>query len=99
MQLLPPPLRLLHLVSETTPTTLLRVDLAQFIETRSLTQARAHLVAMDPAVQSFLERLDTTLKEHTAAINASNAKVDDLVAWRPDLERRVADLSDVVPAL
>ncbi|XP_044370802.1 uncharacterized protein [Triticum aestivum] len=69
------------------------------METRSLRQARIRLIAMDPSVQSFLERLETTLKEHTAAIHASNSKIDDLVAWRPDLERRVTDLSEAVAVL
>ena len=54
---------------------------------------------MDPSIQSFLERLETTLKEHTTAIQASNAKVEDIMAWRPDLEWRVVDLTKSVAAL
>lgn len=57
---------------------------------------------MDPSIESFLDGLDATLKANskaTAEIQASTAKIDDLVAWRLDLERRVADLGDVVAAL
>ena len=48
----------LHLVSEPIPTPFHCIGLAQFIETRSLRQGRAHLMAMDPSIQSFLERLE-----------------------------------------
>ena len=88
-----------HLVSETNTTSFRRVDLAQFVETQALHQARSRLMTMDPSIQSFLERLETTLKEHTATIQASTAEVDDLVAWHPDLARRVADLTDSVASL
>ncbi|KAE8797080.1 Protein argonaute 1A [Hordeum vulgare] len=71
-------------------------DLAQFIETRSVNQARAQVVAMYPNIQTFLVRLDTIVKEHTAAIQASKCKVDDLMVWLPNLERRVVNLSDTV---
>ncbi|KAE8771314.1 hypothetical protein D1007_56836 [Hordeum vulgare] len=66
--------------SETSPPHLRLADLDRFITTRSQSQAHAHLAAMDPAIQTFLERLDNTLMEHTVAIHASNAKVDDLLA-------------------
>lgn len=65
-------------------------------------QARSQLAAMDPAVEAFLERLDSTMKAQSKAIaeiQASTAKIDALVAWRPDLEKRVADLGDAVAAL
>lgn len=54
---------------------------------------------MDPTIQAFLDRLDSTLAAHTAAIQASTARIDEIVAWRPDLERRIADLGDAVAAL
>ncbi|KAE8813932.1 hypothetical protein D1007_08848 [Hordeum vulgare] len=69
------------------------------MEIRSLRQARAGVIAMDPAIEAFLERLESTLVAHTVTLNASKAKVDDLVAWRPDLERCVADLGGTVAAL
>ena len=50
---------------------------------------------MDPAIEAFLDRLDNTLKAQNKAIaeiQASTAKIDDLVNWRPDLEKRVSDL-------
>lgn len=60
------------------------------------------MAAMDPSIQAFLDRLDSTLVADTmaiASIQASTAKIDDIISWRPDLERRVADLSEAVAAL
>lgn len=54
---------------------------------------------MDPVIQAFLDRLDATLTAHMAAIQASTARIDEIVAWRPDLEHRVADLGGAVAAL
>ena len=57
---------------------------------------------MDPTVEAFLERLDNTLKAQNKAIaeiQASTAKIDDLVHWRPGLEKRVSDLGYAVAAL
>lgn len=54
---------------------------------------------MDPAVQTFLEKLETILAANIAEIQAQSAKIDDLVVWRPDLEWRAADLGDVVAEL
>nr|XP_040252089.1 uncharacterized protein LOC109754163 [Aegilops tauschii subsp. strangulata] len=57
---------------------------------------------MDPSIEAFLDRLDNTLKAQDkviAEIQASTAKIDELVNWRPDLEKRVADLGDAVAAL
>lgn len=56
------------LPSETIPPPFPRTDLAQFIKTRSLRLARAHLVAMDSAVKAFLDKLETTLTANTGAI-------------------------------
>lgn len=84
------------------PTSLPRIALAQFVEMRRLRQARSDLAAMDPSIEAFLTRLDSTLAAHSkgiAEIQASTAKIDDLVAWRPDLEKRVADLGDAMAAL
>ena len=58
---------------------------------------------MDPSVSAFLTRFETKIEaaidgltkvQHTTA-----TKIDDLLSWRPDLERCVADLSDAVAAL
>lgn len=54
---------------------------------------------MDPAIKAFLDKLDAALDANTAATKATNAKINDLISWRPDLERRVADLGDAVAAL
>ena len=57
---------------------------------------------MDPSIQAFLDRLDATLVAHSASIatiQAQTAKIDDLVAWRPDLEKRVTKLGAAVTAL
>lgn len=54
---------------------------------------------MDPSVQAFLDKIDATLQANTKAQLVTQAKIDDLVAWRPDLERRIADLGEAVTAL
>ncbi|XP_073357893.1 uncharacterized protein [Aegilops tauschii subsp. strangulata] len=57
---------------------------------------------MDPSIQAFLDRLDATLVAHStsiATIQAQTTKIDDLVAWRPDLEKRIAELGAAVTAL
>ena len=59
-------------------------------------------MAMDPSIEAFLDRLDNTLKAQNkviAEIQASTSKIDELVNWRPDLEKRVADLGDAVAVL
>lgn len=57
---------------------------------------------MNPSIQAFLNRLDSTLMAHStsiAAIQASTAKIDELAVWRPDQEKHVVDLSTAVSAL
>ena len=89
-----------HLVSETPVTTPLRSALAHLIETRGLRQARG---ARAPGVSAFLSRFETKIEAAidglTKAQQTTTTKIDDLLSWRPDLERRVADLSDAVAAL
>ena len=50
---------------------------------------------MDPAVKAYLDNLTAKMEANTTVTN----RLDDLENWRPDLERRVSDLSDVVTAL
>ena len=58
---------------------------------------------MDPSVSAFLTRFETKIEAAidglTKAQQSTSTKIDDLLAWRPDLERRVADLGDAVTAL
>lgn len=54
---------------------------------------------MDPVVKAFLDKLEVSLEVSTAAQRTTAAKIDELIAWTPDLERRVADLGDAVAAL
>lgn len=58
---------------------------------------------MDPGVSAFLTKLEANLEAkmdaQTKAQQTTAAKIDELLAWRPDLERRVADLGDAVAAL
>ena len=54
---------------------------------------------MDPAAKAYLDKLTATMEANTAALTAVTIRLDDLVAWRPDLERRVSDLGDPVTAL
>lgn len=53
---------------------------------------------MDPSIKAFLDKLESTLEANTTAQRATAAKIDEIVAWKPDLERRVADLGDAVAA-
>ena len=59
--------------------------------------------AMDPSVSAFLTRFETKIEAAidglTKAQQSTATKIDDLLSWRPDLERRVADLSDAVAVL
>ncbi|XP_040244116.3 uncharacterized protein [Aegilops tauschii subsp. strangulata] len=58
---------------------------------------------MDPSVSAFLTKLEAKIEAsmdaQTKAQQATSAKIDEVLKWRPDLERRVADLSDAVAAL
>ena len=58
---------------------------------------------MDPSVSSFLTKLEAKIEAsmdaQTKAQQPTSAKIDEVLKWRPDLERRVADLSDAVDAL
>ena len=58
---------------------------------------------MDPSVSAFLTRFKTKIEAAidglTKAQQTTSTKIDDLLSWRPDLERRVADLSDTLAAL
>lgn len=73
--------------------------LAHFIETRRLRQARLQLEHMDPAVKSYLDKLSATMEANTTALTVITSRLDDLAAWRPDLEKCVADLGEAVAAL
>ena len=73
--------------------------LANFVETRRLRQARLQIEAMEPTMKEYMERITSSMDEfclelrnNTAAIHANTSRLDDLLTWRPDLERRVADL-------
>ena len=57
-------------------------------------------------MKEYMEKITTSMDEfrlelrrNTAAIHARTAKLDDLTAWRPDLERRVDLLADAVADL
>ena len=58
---------------------------------------------MDPSVSAFLTRFETKIESAidglTKAQQSTATKIDDLLSWRLDLERRVADLSDAVALL
>ena len=54
---------------------------------------------MHPALKSYLDKLTATMEANIAALTAVTTRLDDLVAWRPDLERRVSDLGNAVTAL
>ncbi|KAE8821699.1 hypothetical protein D1007_00105 [Hordeum vulgare] len=61
---------------------------------------------MDPSFKDYFEKLITSLDAihidlcaNTMAINTTVAKLDDLVQWHPDLERRVEQLSIAVAKL
>ena len=58
---------------------------------------------MDPGVSAFLSRFEAKIEAAidglTKAQQSTTTKIDDLLSWRPDLERRVADLGDAVTAL
>lgn len=58
---------------------------------------------MDPSVKAFLDRFESQIQAsidaNTKAQQHTASKIEDLLAWRPDLERRVADLGDGVAAL
>lgn len=54
---------------------------------------------MDPAIKAFLDKLETALDASIAAQRTTATKINELMACRPDLERRVADLGDAVAAL
>lgn len=69
------------------------------METRSLRLARNQLEAMDPAIKTYHDKLSSMMEANTAALIAISSKIDDLTSWRPDLEKRVADLSATVTAL
>lgn len=50
---------------------------------------------MEPAIKSYLDSLWNSLDANTAAMQAQTAKIDDLLAWRPDLEKRVGNLAAI----
>lgn len=54
---------------------------------------------MDPSAKAYLDKLTATMEANIAALTAVTARLNDLIAWRPDLERRVSDLGDAVTAL
>lgn len=54
---------------------------------------------MYPAIKALLDKLETALDASIAVQCTTATKIDELVAWRPDLERRLADLGDAVAAL
>lgn len=54
---------------------------------------------MDPAIKAFLDTLEASLEASTSAQRATAVKIDKLIAWKPDLERRITDLGDAVAAL
>ncbi|XP_073359664.1 uncharacterized protein [Aegilops tauschii subsp. strangulata] len=61
---------------------------------------------MDPTMKEYMEKITSSMDEfrvelrnNTAAVHANTAKLDDLLTWRPDLERHVAKLSDAVADL
>ena len=53
---------------------------------------------MDKITKS-MDEFRIELRGNTAAIHAHTAKLDDLVAWRPDLEHRVDQLTNAVAEL
>lgn len=54
---------------------------------------------MDPAIKTYLDSLKNSLDANTAAMQAQSMKIDDLMASRPELERRVNDLAVAVSDL
>ena len=72
-------------------TSILLPDLAHLIEARGIRHGRFLVEAMDPSAKAYLDKLTATMEANTAALTAVTIRLDDLVAWRPDLERRLYD--------
>ena len=94
-----------HVVSEATH------HPAVALETLRQASARVQLFAtMDPALKSYLDKFTETLtkasddtradiKELKAQIGVQTAQVEELVAWKPDLEARFSKLQEAVSLL
>ncbi|KAE8821722.1 hypothetical protein D1007_00128 [Hordeum vulgare] len=61
---------------------------------------------MDSTMKDYMEKITSSMDEfhlelrnNTAAVRAITVNFDDLLSWRPDLERRVADLGVAVSDL
>ena len=54
---------------------------------------------MDPTFKEYFNKLTSSLDGIHADIRSTAAKLEDLVAWRPELERRVDRLSTAVAEL
>ena len=54
---------------------------------------------MDPAIKTYSDKITSMMEANMTAVTAVTTCLDDLAAWRPDLERCIADLGDVVAAL
>lgn len=54
---------------------------------------------MDPSFKEYFNKLTSSLDGIHADIRSTAAKLEDLVAWRPELERRVDRLSIAVAEL
>ena len=70
--------------------------MAHLVERRSLTSAKDQIAVMDPSFKDYFDKLSNSLEgihanihSNTAMIQATTARLDDIVQWCPDLERRV----------
>lgn len=61
---------------------------------------------MDPTMKDYMEKITSSMEEfrlelrnNTTAVHANTARLDDLVAWRPDLERHINQLTEAVADL
>ena len=73
--------------------------LAHLIETRAQKSIKDRLSAMDPSFKDYFDKLAGSLDAIHTDIPSHTAKLDDLAQWRPNLERRMDQLSTVVAEL
>lgn len=69
------------------------------METRLQKSIKDRIAAMDPSFKDYFDKPTTSLDAIHSDIRSHTTKLDDLAQWRPDLERRVGQLSIAVAEL